>query len=102
MFTRRDNIQKRLNKIKKHEAKTLQTLTKQEDELKKAVDENNEMVKLFLDRESNEEKALRVEIEELSKKMSILHNKLTEVNKLTNRNDRGIIPRLLYFCVFWR
>ena len=97
MFTRRDNIQKRLNKIKKHEAKTLQTLTKQEDELKKAVDENNEMVKLFLDRESNEEKALRVEIEELSKKMNVLHNKLTEVNRLTNMKDRGIIPRLFKF-----
>ena len=87
MFTRRDNIQKRLNKIKKHEAKTLQTLTKQEDELKKAVDENNEMVKLFLDRESNEEKALRVEIEELSKKMNVLHIKLTEVNRLINKYE---------------
>ena len=48
MFTRRDNIQKRLVKIKKQEAKTLQTLIKQEDELKKAVDENNEMIRLFL------------------------------------------------------
>ena len=102
MFTRRDNIQKRLNKIKKHEAKTLQTLTKQEDELKKAADENNEMVKVFLDRESNEEKALRVEIEELSKKMNVLHNKLTEVNRLTNMNDRGIIPFILYFLCFLR
>ena len=83
MFTRRDNIQKRLVKIKKQEAKTFQTLTKQEDELKKAVDENNEMVKFYLDRESNEEKALRIEIEELSKKMSVFHIKLTEVNSFT-------------------
>ena len=83
MFTKRDNIQRRLVKIKKQEAKTLQTLTKQEDELKKAVDENNEMVKFYLDRESNEEKALRIEIEELSKKMSVFQIKLTEVNSFS-------------------
>ena len=83
MFTRRDNIQKRLVKIKKQEAKTFQTLTKQEDELKKAVDENNEMVKFYLDRESSEEKALRIEIEELSKKMSVFQIKLTEVNSFS-------------------
>ena len=70
MFTRRDNIQKRLVKIKKQEAKTLQTLIKQEDELKKAVNENNELIKLFLNQESSEEKTLRIEIEELTKKMN--------------------------------
>ena len=80
MFTRRDNIQKRLVKIKKQEAKTLQTLIKQEDELKKAVDENNEMISLFLNQESSEEKTLRVEIEELTKKMNAFQNKLEEVN----------------------
>ena len=83
MFTRRDNIQKRLVKIKKQEAKTFQTLTTQEAELKKAVDENNEMVKFYLDRESNEEKALRIEIEELSKKMSVFQFKFTEVNSFS-------------------
>ena len=80
MFTRRDNIQKRLIKIKKQEAKTLQTLIKQEDELKKAVDENNEMIRLFLDQESSEERTLRLEIHELTKKMNAFQNKLEEVS----------------------
>ena len=80
MFTRRDNIQKRLVKIKKQEAKTLQTLIKQEDELKKAVDENNEMISLFLNQESSEEKTLRTEIDDLAKKMNAFQNKLDEVN----------------------
>ena len=80
MFTRRDNIQKRLVKIKKQEAKTLQTLIKQEDELKKAVDENNEMISLFLNQESSEEKTLRTEIDNLTKKMNAFQNKLDEVN----------------------
>ena len=84
MFTRRDNIQKRLVKIKKQEAKTLQTLIKQEDELKKAVDENNEMISLFLNQESSEEKT--VEIEELTKKMNAFQNKLDEVNSNANRS----------------
>ena len=86
MFTRRDNIQKRLVKIKKQEAKTLQTLIKQEDELKKAVDENNEMISLFLDQESSEEKTLRVEIEELTQKMNAFQNKLEKVNSNANRS----------------
>ena len=86
MFTRRDNIQKRLVKIKKQEAKTLQTLIKQEDELKKAVDENNEMISLFLNQESSEEKTLRVEKEELTKKMNAFQNKLEEVNSNANRS----------------
>ena len=80
MFTRRDNIQKRLVKIKKQEAKTLQTLIKQEDELKKAVDENNEMISLFLNQESSEEKTLKTEIDNLTKKMNAFQNKLDEVN----------------------
>ena len=80
MFTRRDNIQKRLVKIKKQEAKTLQTLIKQEDKLKKAVDENNEMISLFLNQESSEEKTLRTEIDNLTKKMNAFQNKLDEVN----------------------
>ena len=80
MFTRRDNIQKRLVKIKKQEAKTLQTLIKQEDELKKAVDENNEMISLFLNQESSEEKTLRTEIDDLAKKMNAFQNKLEKVN----------------------
>ena len=74
MFTRRDNIQKRLVKIKKQEAKTLQTLIKQEDELKKAVDENNEMINIFLNQESSEEKTLRTEIDDLAKKMNAFLN----------------------------
>ena len=80
MFTRRDNIQKRLVKIKKQEAKTLQTLIKQEDELKKAVDENNEMIRLFLDQESSEERTLRLEIH-VTKKMNAFQNKLEEVSR---------------------
>ena len=79
MFTRRDNIQKRLVKIKKQEAKTLQTLIKQEDELKKAVNENNELIKLFLNQESSEEKTLRIEIEELTKKLNSFQSKLEQV-----------------------
>ena len=71
--------QKRLLKIKKQEAKTLQTLIKQEDELRKAVDENNELIKVLLDVESSEEMTLRKEIDELTKKRSTLLNKLEEV-----------------------
>jgi len=79
MFNRRDSIQKRLLKIKKQEAKTLQTLIKQEDELRKAVDENNELIKVLLDVESSEEMTLRKEIDELTKKRSTLQNKLEEL-----------------------
>ena len=64
----------------------MQTLIKQEDELKKAVDENNEMISLFLNQESSEEKTLRVEIEELTKKMNAFQNKLEEVNSNANRS----------------
>ena len=71
--------QKRLLKIKKQEAKTLQTLIKQEDELRKALGENNELIKVLLDVESSEEMTLRKEIDELTKKRSTLQNKLEEV-----------------------
>ena len=64
----------------------MQTLIKQEDELKKAVDENNEMISLFLDQESSEEKTLRVEIEELTQKMNAFQNKLEKVNSNANRS----------------
>ena len=58
----------------------MQTLIKQEDELKKAVDENNEMISLFLNQESSEEKTLKTEIDNLTKKMNAFQNKLDEVN----------------------
>lgn len=64
----------------------MQTLIKQEDELKKAVDENNEMISLFLNQESSEEKTLRVEIEELTQKMNAFQNKLEKVNSNANRS----------------
>ena len=79
MFTRRDNIQKRLLKIQKQESKTLQVLQKQEDELRKALDENNQLISIFLDKESKEEKSLQQEIDFLSNKKEALEDKLTQV-----------------------
>ena len=80
MFTRRDNIQKRLLKIQKQESKTLQVLQKQEDELRKALDENNQLISIFLDKESKEEKSLQQEIDFLSNKKEALEDKLTQVH----------------------
>ena len=82
MFTRRDNIQKRLLKIQKQESKTLQVLQKQEDELKKALDENNQLISIFLDKESKEEKSLQQEIDLLSKRRETLEEKLSQVRNL--------------------
>ena len=79
MFTRRDNIQKRLVKIKKQEAKTLQTLVRQQEELQKALDENNELISAFLLKESKDEAVLRREIESLTKKRDNFQEKLDEV-----------------------
>ena len=81
MFTRRDNIQKRLLKIQKQESKTLQVLQKQEDELRKALDENNQLISIFLDKESKEEKSLQQEIDFLSNKKEALEEKLSQVHK---------------------
>ena len=80
MFNRKDTIQKRLLKIKKHEMKTLQTLEKQESELSKAVEENNQLIKAFLDNETKEEIVLKQEIESLTAQRDILQEKLSEVN----------------------
>ena len=82
MFTRRDNIQKRLLKIQKQESKTLQVLQKQEDELKKALDENNQLISIFLDKESKEEKSLQQEIDLLSNRRKTLEEKLSQVRNL--------------------
>ena len=82
MFTRRDHIQKRLLKIQKQESKTLQVLQKQEDELKKALDENNQLISIFLDKESKEEKSLQQEIDLLSKRRKTLEEKLSQVRNL--------------------
>ena len=79
MFTRRDNIQKRLVKIKKQEAKTLQTLLRQQEELEKALNENNELIAAFLLTESKDEAVLRREIESLTKKRDSFQEKLDEV-----------------------
>ena len=92
MFTRRDNIQKRLVKIKKQEAKTLQTLVRQQEELEKALDENNELISAFLLKESKDEAVLRREIESLTKKRDTFQEKLDEVGT----NDTFIMSLLAH------
>ena len=66
MFQKQDAVQKRLVKIKKQETVTLKFLSKQQQELRKAVEENQKLITNLLDKESDEEKLLRREIEKLT------------------------------------
>ena len=89
MFNRKDNIQKRLIKIKKQEMKTLHALEKQETELQKAVEENNELIATFLTNETKEEILLKQEIESLSTQRDHLQEKLSEVRSHLTQSQQG-------------
>ena len=79
MFRRKDNIQRRLLKIKEHESKNLQILDRQKQELEKAVAENDELIRTFLDTKSKEELSIVKELEALSLRTNILKTKLDQV-----------------------
>ena len=76
MFRRKDNIQRRLLKIKEHESKNLQILDRQKRELEKAVAENDDLIRTFLDSKSTEELSIVRELEDLSLRTNKLKTKL--------------------------
>ena len=80
MFKRKDNIQRRLLKIKEHESKSLQILDKQKQELEKAIAENDELIRTFLDTKSTKELAIVRELEDLCLRTNNLQAKLEQVN----------------------
>ena len=79
MFRRKDNIQRRLLKIKEHESKNLQILDRQKRELEKAVAENDDLIRTFLDSKSTEELSIVRELEDLSLRTNKLKTKLEQV-----------------------
>ena len=79
MFKRKDNIQRRLLKIKEHESKSLQILDRQKQELEKAIEENDELIKTFLDTKSAEETSIVRELEDLCLRTNKLQAKLEQV-----------------------
>ena len=83
MFRRKDNIQRRLLKIKEHESKSLQILDKQKEELEKAIAENDELIRTFLDTKSSEELSIVRELEDLCFRTNNLQTKLEQV-----KNDK--------------
>ena len=74
-------MEKRIKKIYKQEIKALKLLESQEDDLQKAVVENEKLIEMNLLRESKEERKLRQEIEELTNKQEKLNSKLTKVGE---------------------
>lgn len=80
MFKRKDNIQRRLLKIKEHESKSLQILDKQKQELEKAIAENDELIRTFLDTKSTKALAIVRELEDLCLRTNNLQAKLEQVN----------------------
>ena len=79
MFNRKDNVQKRLLKIKKQENQSLQLLDKQKQELHKAIVENDALITSFLDTKSREEISLSRELEALVLRIKDLETKLGQV-----------------------
>ena len=79
MFNRKDNVQKRLLKIKKQENQSLQLLDKQKQELHKAIVENDALITSFLDTKSREEISLSRELEALVLRTKDLETKLGQV-----------------------
>ena len=79
MFNRKDNVQKRLLKIKKQENQSLQLLDKQKQELHKAIVENDALITSFLDTKSREEISLSRELEALVLSIKDLETKLGQV-----------------------
>ena len=79
MFQKQDAVQKRLVKIKKQETVTLKFLSKQQQELRKAVEENQKLITDLLDKESDEEKLLRREIEKLTTRRDEMEARVEKV-----------------------
>ena len=79
MFQKQDAVQKRLVKIKKQETVTLKFLSKQQQELRKAVEENQKLITNLLDKESDEEKLLRREIEKLTTRRDEMEARVEKV-----------------------
>ena len=79
MFRRKDNIQKRLLKIKEHESKNLQILDRQKQELEKAIAENDELIRTFLETKSTVELSIVKELEDLCLRTNKLQAKLEQV-----------------------
>ena len=82
MFRRKDNIQRRLLKIKEHESKSVQLLDKQKQELEKAIAENDELIRTYLDTRSTEELSIVRELEDLSSRTNNLQTKLKQVRNV--------------------
>ena len=79
MFRRKDNVQKRLLKIKEHESKNLQILDRQKQELEKAIAENDELIRTFLETKSTVELSIVKELEDLCLRTNKLQAKLEQV-----------------------
>ena len=84
MFKRKDNIQKRLLKIRKQENQSLQLLDKQKRELEKAMSENDVLIRTFLDSMSKEELEISRELETLILRTDNLKTKLEQVIIVSN------------------
>jgi len=93
MFHKRDNVQRRLVKIKKQESKTLKFLLKQEEELSKAFEENNKLIQNYLEKETNEEIMLKKEVDELTKKRNLLEDRIEELRKTRISEDHPLRSR---------
>ena len=82
MFRRKDNIQRRLLKIREHESKSLQLLDRQKEELEKAIAENDELIRTYLNTRSTEELSIVRELEDLSLRTNNLQTKLEQVRNV--------------------
>eukprot|EP00090_Calanus_glacialis_P014905 TRINITY_DN2376_c0_g1_i2.p1 TRINITY_DN2376_c0_g1~~TRINITY_DN2376_c0_g1_i2.p1 ORF type:complete len:163 (+),score=68.34 TRINITY_DN2376_c0_g1_i2:75-563(+) len=90
MMFKKGGVEKRLKKISKHEAASLKLLEKQESELEKAVEENDEQVETILGKESPAEVKIRVEIEKLTRKLQQLDCELGKVHALREKEVRPL------------
>ena len=82
MFRRKDNIQRRLLKIREHESKSLQVLDRQKEELEKAIAENDELIRTYLNTRSTEELSIVRELEDLYLRTNNLQTKLEQVRNV--------------------
>ena len=80
MWRKVNPVERRLRKISKQETASLKLLEKQEAELVKAVQENQEQVAARLARESPAETKLRAEVEKLTRRLAGLGTDLEKVS----------------------
>ena len=80
MFRKGNPVERRLRKISKQEAASLKLLEKQEEELARAVEENQRIVEERLAKESPQEIKIKEEMEKLTKKLGGLTVQLEKVN----------------------